>query len=124
MIKNWTVVRPGNETSVNLGGIRCRKKLDSEKGLEHATARHLHQDKIMSALPKITPGSNVLIDMGGWVCLDSGESRILKRGVPVCTSSPYLAKRTKAREARMVEGSTRKIFDFRPSKIFSGAVLG
>ena len=52
----------------------------------------------------------------------------MKRGVPLCTSSLYLAKRSEAREARMLVGGggmpPRKMFDFRPSEIVSGVVLG
>ena len=59
----------------------------------------------------------------------SGGSRILKRGVPVCTWSLYLVKCNKVHKACLLGGSIwrhapqRKI-DFRPYEIISGAILG
>ena len=46
----------------------------------------------------------------------------------MCTSLLYLVKRNEVRKVRLLGGfggmSPRKVFDFRPSEVVSGAVFG
>ena len=56
---------------------------------------------------------------------NSGGSRILKRGVPACMTDRIKRARARARGCGMWRTYLpRKIFDFRPSEVAFGAVLG